>query len=467
MGETYSKKEKNRYLIGLSGQNIIYGIITSSLAYFLQFTILIPAVWVGVILSVSRIFDAVKDPVIGAIIGRGKRSLKNYLTALPVPTAVLTVLCFANGVYSSSGSDLRNSLIIIFAFVIYILWETVFTFGDIPITGYPAVLTSDEKDRNRLLSLRPLGSMACSISALLVQPVAFALAGTLGNRASDERNAFLITALLFSVLGGAMFQLTALGSKERVKPTVNEKTNQFKYFFTNPLLRKVALSGILGSFKSMTGVILTPLVNYYFACKEPSLSLLYTFLWGTGSFVGLMISMWAVPILTDKYSSKKVYVWANLINILPNILLFMLYLRYPKDMTGVFQVILMFMLTLVIGSCTSIASTVQPLIISDAVELENKISGNRPTALFFSCQTFIVKIGTGISSLVASISYVIIDFTSEKTAMLNEYISNGGVPRLDEKYSLFMGTLFFLYTVPVAVSSLLAALPFIERKSRF
>ena len=41
--ETYTKKEKMRYLIGLSGQNILYGIITSSFAYYLQFTILVPA----------------------------------------------------------------------------------------------------------------------------------------------------------------------------------------------------------------------------------------------------------------------------------------------------------------------------------------------------------------------------------------------------------------------------------------
>ena len=56
----------------------------------------------------------------------------------------------------------------------------------------------------------------------------------------------------------------------------------------------------------------------------------------------------------------------------------------------------MFVLTLIIGSCVSISSTVQTLIISQAVDLEEKISGNRPDALFFSAHTFIVKIGTGI-----------------------------------------------------------------------
>ena len=47
MSTTYTKREKFRYLLGLSGQNIIYGTVTSVLAYYLQFTILIPAVWVG------------------------------------------------------------------------------------------------------------------------------------------------------------------------------------------------------------------------------------------------------------------------------------------------------------------------------------------------------------------------------------------------------------------------------------
>lgn len=49
MSTTYTKREKFRYLLGLSGQNIIYGTVTSVLAYYLQFTILIPAVWVGLI----------------------------------------------------------------------------------------------------------------------------------------------------------------------------------------------------------------------------------------------------------------------------------------------------------------------------------------------------------------------------------------------------------------------------------
>lgn len=461
MENTYTKKEKSRYLLGLSGQNIIYGIITSSLAYYLQFTILIPALWVGIILSISRIFDAIKDPFIGAMISKSNRQFKDYLIMVPIPTAILTILCFSNGVYSSNNIGIKNALIIISAFVFYIIWEIVFTMGDIPISGYPSVLTNNERDRTKLLSLRPIGSMACSLSTLAVQPIAFALSASFGGTATDERNAFLITVILFSVLGGILFQFTAVGSTQRVANKNNTKS--FEYFITNPLLRKISVSGILGSLKAMTGVILSPLVTYYFASKNPTFSLLYTVLWGMGSFIGLIISMAAVPKLTAKIGTEKLYVIVNLLNIFPNVLLFFLYLEYPINMTDMPQTIVMFLFTLIIGSCVSISTTVQTLIISEAVDLEEKLSGNRPTALFFSMQTFIVKIGTGISSLAAGLGYAIIKFSSAETEELNTYIASGGIPRLNDNYSTLMTMLFFLYTIPVAISSLLSVIPFIKK----
>lgn len=182
-----------------------------------------------------------------------------------------------------------------------------------------------------------------------------------------------------------------------------------------------------------------------------------------GSFTGLIISMAAVPKLTAKIGTEKLYVTANLINIVPNVLLFLLYLKYPTNMTDIPQTIVMFIFTLIIGSCVSISTTVQTLIISEAVDLEEKLSGVRPTALFFSVQTFIVKIGAGISSLAASLSYVIIKFSSAETEELNMYIASGGIPRYNDRYSALMTALFFLYTIPVAISSLLAALPFINK----
>lgn len=198
---TYTKKERNFYLLGLAGQNLLYGAVTSCLAYYLQFTILIPAALVGVIVSVSRIFDAVKDPLMGAALSRSRRQFRDWLRIVPIPTAVLTVLCFTNGIWSNNSSG-KKVLIAASAFVCFLLWETVFTLGDIPLTGYPSLMTENETDRNKLLSLRPVGALASSISSLAVQPLAFALAAILGGTAIAERNAFFLVVLAVAVIVG-------------------------------------------------------------------------------------------------------------------------------------------------------------------------------------------------------------------------------------------------------------------------
>ena len=88
-----------------------------------------------------------------------------------------------------------------------------------------------------------------------------------------------------------------------------------------------------------------------------------------------------------------------------------------------------FILSLISGSFMSLASNIRTLLIDDAVELEYKLSGKKPTALFFSFQTAIIKIQSGVSSLISSAGYMVIGFTSSETAKLNEYIASGFVAR--------------------------------------
>ena len=53
---TYTKKERSSYLIGLSGQSVIYA-VSYILAYYFQFTLLIPAAAVSAILTANQIWD--------------------------------------------------------------------------------------------------------------------------------------------------------------------------------------------------------------------------------------------------------------------------------------------------------------------------------------------------------------------------------------------------------------------------
>ena len=41
---TYTKKERNMYLIGLMGQNVIYNVIATGMTFYFQSVIFIPAI---------------------------------------------------------------------------------------------------------------------------------------------------------------------------------------------------------------------------------------------------------------------------------------------------------------------------------------------------------------------------------------------------------------------------------------
>ena len=100
---TYSKRELAGFLIGLAGQNIIYNIIASGLAFYFQSVIFIPVVAYTAIFAVARVWDAVNDPMMGTIVDKTKTKwgkCKPYLLFVPAVICVTTILPFFNSMYA-------------------------------------------------------------------------------------------------------------------------------------------------------------------------------------------------------------------------------------------------------------------------------------------------------------------------------------------------------------------------------
>lgn len=153
--KTYSAKERNMYLIGMAGQNMIYNIIGAGLAYYLQFTILIPAMTVSVIMAVARVWDAFNDPMMGTVVDRTRSKwgkCKPYLMFVPIPIFIITVLCFVNGFFDPSMGQFEggNIGVILWAAFTYIAWGMSYTVGDIPLWGVTPLMTEVEKDRTKI-----------------------------------------------------------------------------------------------------------------------------------------------------------------------------------------------------------------------------------------------------------------------------------------------------------------------------
>ena len=474
--KTYTKKESAMYYVGLAGQNVFYNVIGTALTYYLQFTILIPAFTVSVIMAIARVWDAVNDPMMGTIVDKTRTKwgkCRPYLLFVPFPIMIITILCFTNfGFYdpAASATSMHNILIVAYAAFTYILWGMTYTVGDIPLWGITALMTEKDDDRNKLLSFaRIWASVGAGITLLTVNSVALKLGNTFAvngrTPAQGERLGFITAAVIFSVVGFILYQMAGIFVRERVPASKETRTmkQNFALMWQNKPFRQILLSGVLGSPKSTIALAAMSLVSYYYASKDPLLAMLYILLLGGALFIGQFLSMGLAPMLVKKYEKKSLYNWSNLIGAIPYGGLFLVYMIAPNhDLTTVACLIICAVLFFGSGFSMGITNALQSRMIADAVDYEEYCSGIRPDGVFFSGQTFIAKITAAIATVINGIAYSVVGFSDAKVQEVNDYIAAGGVPRLNPEYQPFMTVLFFIVSVPPVIGCILSVLPTIK-----
>ena len=142
------------------GQNIIYVIPFQFLTFFyLEYAGLkIPDV--TLMLTLAKVWDAVNDPIMGAIVDKCNFKKGKYLPWLKIVTYLLPlslVLMFIN-------LDASYSIKLIYAYITYILFDMIYTISDSPIFSLSTVMSSIPYERDLLMSY---GRFAAAVAAIL------------------------------------------------------------------------------------------------------------------------------------------------------------------------------------------------------------------------------------------------------------------------------------------------------------
>lgn len=472
---TYTKKERTMYLVGLAGQNVIYNIIGAGLQYYFESVIFLPALAVGTIMTLARVWDAFNDPMMGTIVDRTRTKwgkCRPYLMIVPMPILLITVLCFTTfGFYTNPNAN--KSLIIAWAAITYTMWGMCYTVGDIPLWGITAVMTENDRHRNKLLSYaRVFAGIGGGITLMAIQPVGIALGKMLQSKVfshlpaaqafnQGQRYGFLLAALIFGVIGCGLFQLVGIFTRERITASVKKNgiAENFKLMWNNKPFRQVLISGILNSPKNLIMLVALTLVNYYYANNDSGQIFKYYAILGIGLFLGQFGVILFMPALVKRFEKKLLYNWSNIISAIPFVLIFVCYeVANNHDVTSTpFLAIYSVMFTFG-GLSIGATSILQSLMIADCIDYEEYKSGLRPDAVFFSGQSFVTKLSTGIATIISSLAYFAVDFQKEKREAVVQYMQIG-IARNNPDFEPFMMIMFFLISIPPAVGSILAVLP--------
>lgn len=479
--KTYTKKERNMYLTGLFGQNMIYNIVATGLYYYFQNVICLPAIALGWIFAVARVWDAVNDPMMGTIVDKTRTKwgkCRPYLIFAPAVICVITCVAFLNGNYATAKADGNNTamiLIVAWAALSYILWGMSYTVGDIPLWGIISRMSEDEKDRSTLISLaRIMASIAGGFVVVSIVAVSQAANGLL-QKAADAQAGFIIAGILFTVIASILFQFAGIGTREKVPVSEETKTmkESFALMWNCKPFRRILISGLLRSPMQLMMIVVMTLFAYYYcggnlanAFTSPKVLLIIAVI-GGGFFLGQFVSMGICPNLLKKYDSKKVYNIFGIGSAIPMALIFVVYMIDPTGLDKMHWVILLGILIFGAGAGLGGSSVCQSVMISDCIDYEEYHHGFRPDGVFFSGQSFITKFQAGVASIVSAYVYAAVGYTDINISAMNAALEKGASFAVD--YPDYAKAMWLLISIPPAIGMAISVIPTlkyeIDRKS--
>lgn len=214
-----SWRERIGYGLGDAGFNFYWTIIGSYLIFFYTDVFGISAAAAATMVTVTKIIDAITDPIMGGIADRthtrwGK--FRPYLLwgALPMMGA---------GVLTMSTPDLNETGKLIWAYATYSLLMLCYTVLNMPYNSLSAVLTGNIQERNTLNSTR---FFFAYFSGIVVGAATPELAEYFGDGDRYSAKGWQLTMVVYAVIASLLFAVTFFTTRERIQPHASqEKTN--------------------------------------------------------------------------------------------------------------------------------------------------------------------------------------------------------------------------------------------------
>ena len=438
-------KEKVGYGFGDMSSSMFWKLFSYFLPFFYSNVFGLSLADAGILMLVTRIWDAVSDPMMGIIADRTKTrwgKYRPYLMFFALPFAVCGVLLFTT---PENGKT-------VWAYVTYIMMMTVYTGINVPYGSLLNVMTADSDEKSVLSSYRMFFAYGGSFIALFAwEPLCnmfdktrVTVEGT-GGLASIStyptawQNAMIVIASCCLVL----FLLCFLLTKEHVKSESTVSVGQdLKFLLKNKpwwLLIGAALASNL--FNTVRGTT----TAYFFAdyvIKTVEMAPQWAFLVSAGIFLSIgeianMIGVvLAVPM--SRYLGKKsTYMLSMAVLVALSILFFFL----PAT-TGGYWAMLAFQL--VISVFTGVISPLVWSMYADVADWSELKDGTASTGLTFSSASMAQKFGgafggSAVMWMLAAFGYsTVAGAVQTETAILGLRILMSWVPAAVAAFSILV-----------------------------
>ena len=222
------------YSFGDLASQFVWTFIGSYLTVFYTDIVGLAPAAAAAIMMIARVWDAVNDPMMGAIAERTRSKFGRFrpyiLFGSPL-LAIFSVLCFTHPFAGSSKAG------VIYAAVTYIITGMLYTLVNIPYGALTAVMTEDAEQRNKINASRNVGM---NVGILIVNGITANVMLFFSGKGAEvaNGNGYFMTALVYAIISIPCFLAVFFTSKEQVVPEVTKEKFSLKTTITGLVTNK-------------------------------------------------------------------------------------------------------------------------------------------------------------------------------------------------------------------------------------
>lgn len=377
--------EKIGYGFGDMASSMFWKIFSYYLPFFYSNVFGLTLDQVALLLIVTRVWDAVSDPMMGMIADRTNTrwgKYRPYLLFMAVPFAL-------GGVLLLTTPDWGPQAKLVYAYVSYILMMTLYTCLNVPYGAMLGVMTDKSSEKTSLSSYRMFFAYIGSFIVLFAwEPMVERFSGSMTPQASWQAS-MAVVAVVCVVLFVITFALT----RERVITRASESVlKDMKSLFRNaPFWILVCAALCSNLFMTLRGST----VAYFFKDYIPADShlvlgglsvLFYAGLFLSVGEISNMAGVACAAPLSTRIGKKNTFFWSMLVLAVLSVTFFFI----PVTPVGY---ILMLLLQVLISVFTGIISPLLWSMYADVADYSEHRYGSASTGLIFSSSSMAQKFG--------------------------------------------------------------------------
>ena len=386
--------QKAAFGFGAFGKDLVYMLIAGYLLYYYNAVLGMDSAFIGTVLMVARVFDAINDPAMGIVVAKTKTKWGRFRPWILCGTILNAVTIYA--LYATpDGLGMMGQKIWLVVF--YFAWGITYTLMDIPFWSIIPAVTDPGSDREGLTSLARtcagVGDAIPTVLTMVIVPIMSA-----SDVIADYKIGFKWWAVIIAVIFVVSEIVCVAAVKE--KPIEKEEkvmhiSDMFKTLIKNDQAMTVVVS-ILLVYAALN--ICSNLVLYFFQFDVGNAGA-YSVFAGV-AFAAQVLIMMIIPMLRKKFSKNGLFLFGFIIQIVGFVVIIIMSLTHMYTPATWFVLCIP---GIMIYAGYGILNVIMTVFLSDSVDYGEYRDGSREESIIFSMQTFTVKLASGLAVFLAGL----------------------------------------------------------------